>query len=72
MAVNQVEEFIDADQLQQAEAAPVSALSQRMPAPQQAMAQAAGGTVSKLSVDQVIANVLKKAKGKALAAAPAA
>lgn len=31
MAVNQVEEFIDASQLQQADASPVSALSQRMP-----------------------------------------
>ena len=75
MAVNQVEEFIDEDQLQQADATPVSALSQRMPAaktPKQAMAQAGGSAVSKLSVDQVIANVLKKAKGKAPASAHAA
>ena len=72
MAVNQVEEFIDEEQLQQAEASPVSALSQRMPvtkAPKQAMAQTQAA--AKLSVDQVIANVLKKAKAKAPAAAHA-
>lgn len=71
MAVNQVEEYMDADQLSKAGQKgkdPVSALSQRMPgagqADKQAMVQTATGAVSKLSVDQVIANVLKKAKAK--------
>jgi major membrane immunogen (membrane-anchored lipoprotein) len=73
MSVNQVEEFIDVDQLNDAQHAgkpPVQALSQRLPSvgavKKQAAAQthAVSGatTVSKLSVDQVIANVLKKAK----------